>query len=336
MPQTSSITRRAALTTLAATIVSTGRVAAQGSVPADFPKRPMTLILPLAPGGPVDVLGRLLAQEYQSRSGQPTGVDNRTGGAGNIGIDAVRRAAPDGSTLLVIPAGNLTINPTLMSNLTFDVERDFAPITILGTAANLFVASPALGVRTIPELIAKINESKSKEMKISYGTPGVGSQLHLAMELFRQRTGVEITHGPYRGTAPALNDLLGGHIELLVSNLPVVLPVIREGKVVPLAMTTAARNPLTPDIPTLAEAGVPGIDVTSWYGLLAPRATPKLVLDAIYAVTADILRQPALQRRLEQQGLNVLIEAPDVFAARIRRETASWRDLIRQRNITAN
>ena len=329
MPQ--AITRRTALTATVAALVSARRTSAQSGVPADFPKRPMTLILPLAPGGPVDVLGRLLAQEYQARSGQQTSVDNRTGGAGNIGIDAVRRAVPDGTTLLVIPAGNLTINPTLLTNLTFDVERDFAPITILGTAANLFVAAPGLGVRTIAELIAK-----TKETKLSYGSPGVGSQLHLAMELFKQKTGVEITHVPYRGTAPALSDLLGGHIHLLVSNLPVVLPVVREGKVVPLAMTTAERNPLTPDVPTLVEAGVPGIDVTSWYGLLAPRATPAPVLDAIFAVTGDILRSAALRQKLEQQGLDIKIEAPDAFAARIRRETAMWRDLIRQRNISAN
>jgi tripartite-type tricarboxylate transporter receptor subunit TctC len=326
-PRISLLTRRAAL----AMVMLAFAPAAGAQVPADFPKRPLTLILPLAPGGPVDVLGRLLAQEYQLRSGEPTSVENRTGGAGNIGIDAVRRAAPDGTTLLVIPAGNLTINPTLMPNLTFDVERDFAPITILGTAANLFVVSPALGVRTISELIAK-----SQQMPMSYGTPGVGSQLHLAMELFKQRTGVEITHVPYRGTAPALTDLLGGHIQVLVSNLPVVLPVIREGKVVPLAMTTATRSPLTPEIPTLAEAGVPGIDVTSWYGLLAPKATPKPVLDAIFAVTSDILASSALQRKLEEQGLNVLIEPPDVFAQRIRNETVQWRELIRARNITAN
>ena len=331
MPQASSITRRTALTAIAATLACMRHASAQSGVPAEFPKRPLTLMLPLAPGGPVDTLGRLLAQEYQARSGQPSSVENRTGGAGNIGIDAVRRATPDGTTLLVIPAGNLTINPTLMSNLTFDVERDFAPITILGTAANLFVASPRLGIKTIAELIAK-----SRETKISYGSPGVGSQLHLAMELFKHKAGVEITHVPYRGTQPALTDLLGGHIDLLVSNLPVVLPVIKEGKVVPLAMTTAERSPLTPDVPTLAEAGVPGIDVTSWYGLLAPRATPRPVLDAIFAVTSDILKSPALQQKLEAQGLNVKIETPVVFADRIRRETAVWRELIRQRNITAN
>ena len=325
-----AITRRAAWTGLVATLAIPRRARAQSGVPADFPKKPITLMLPLAPGGPVDVLGRLLAQQYQARSGQPASVENRTGGAGNIGIDAVRRATPDGTTLLVIPAGNLTINPTLMPNLTFDVERDFAPITILGTAANLFVASPKLGVKTIQELIAK-----AKQAKLTYGTPGVGSQLHLAMELFKDKTGVDITHVPYRGTQPALTDLLGGHIDLLVSNLPVVLPVIAENKVVPLAMTTAERSPLTPNIPTLAEAGVPGIDVTSWYGLLAPRATPKPVLDAIFTVTSDILQSKDLQQNYEAQGLSVKIETPNVFAERIRRETAIWRDLIRQRNITA-
>ena len=331
MPQASFITRRTMLTTFAAALTSPHRALAQSGVPADFPKRPMTLILPLAPGGPVDVLGRLLAQEYQARSGHSASVENRTGGAGNIGIDAVRRSTPDGTTLLVIPAGNLTINPTLMPDLTFDVERDFAPITILATAANIFVASPKLGVRTISELVAK-----TRQAKLSCGTPGIGSQLHLAMELFKQKTGVEITHVPYRGTPPALTDLLGGHIDLLVSNLPVVLPVINEGRVVPLAMTTAERSPLLPDVPTLVEAGVPGIDVTSWYGLLAPRATPKPVLDAIFTLTSDILAVPTLRHKLEAQGLAVKIETPDMFADRIRRETTIWRDLIRQRNISAN
>jgi tripartite-type tricarboxylate transporter receptor subunit TctC len=156
------------------------------------------------------------------------------------------------------------------------------------------------------------------------------------MELFKQKTGVEITHVPYRGTPPALTDLLGGHIDLLVSNVPVVLPVIKEGRVVALAMTTAERSPLLPDVPTLAEAGVQGIDVTSWYGLLAPRATPKPVLDAIFALTRDILESPDLQKKLDAQGLAVKIETPDAFAERIRRETRIWRDLIRQRNITAN
>ena len=327
----SSLTRRAALAALAGALGAPRPSRAQAGVPADFPRHPMTLIVPLAAGGPLDVLGRLLAQDYQARSGQTTTVDNRTGGAGNIGIDAVRRAAPDGTTLLVIPAGNLTINPTLMRNLSFDVERDFAPISMLATAPNLLVTSPRTGITSIAGLIAK-----AKEGKISYGSPGVGSQLHLAVELLKQKTGIEMTHVPYRGTAPALNDLLGGHIEVLVSNLPVALPVIKAGTVVPLALTTAERSPLVPDVPTLAEAGVPDIDVTSWYGLLAPRATPKPVLDAILAVTAEILNSAALREKLDAQGLAVKIEPTDIFGARIRRETAVWADIITKRNITAN
>jgi len=318
------------MTTLAAALIAAPRHA-WAQVPADFPRQPMTLIVPLAAGGPLDVLGRLLAHDYQARSGQPATVDNRTGGAGNIGIDAVRRAAPDGTTLLVIPAGNLTINPTLMRNLSFDVERDFAPITVLATAPNLLVTSPKTAITSIAGLIAK-----AKQGKISYGSPGVGSQLHLAVELFKQKTGIEMTHVPYRGTTPALNDLLGGHIDVLVSNLPVALPVIKSGTVVPLALTTAERSPLVPDVPTLAEAGVPDIDVTSWYGLLAPRATPKPVLDAIFAVTAEILNSAALKEKLDAQGLTVKIEFADVFGARIRRETAVWADIITKRNITAN
>jgi len=332
MRQSSPINRRAAMTMLAAACVIPARpLQAQSAPPADFPRQPMTLIVPLSAGGPLDVLGRLLAQEYQARSGEPATVDNRTGGAGNIGIDAVRRATPDGTTLLVIPAGNLTINPTLMHNLSFDVARDFAPITLLATAPNLFVTSPKSGITSIAALIAK-----AKAGPLSYGSPGVGSQLHLAMELFKQKTGVEMVHVPYRGTPPALNDLLGGHIQVLASNLPAALPVIKTGTVVPLALTTAERSPLAPDVPTLAEAGVSDIEVTSWYALLAPRATPKAVVEAIFQVTSEVLASPAMQEKLAVQGLTVKIEAPDIFGARIRRETAVWADIIKERNIQAN
>jgi tripartite-type tricarboxylate transporter receptor subunit TctC len=332
MSLASPITRRTALGVAAAALALPPRTwASPSGVPADFPRQPMTLVLPFSPGGPVDVLGRLLAQEYQARSGHPAVVDNRTGGAGNIGIDAVRRAAPDGTTLLVIPAGNLTINPSLMANLPFDVERDFAPITLLATAPNLIVASRKLGIKTIPELLAK-----AKQTRITYGSPGVGSQLHLAMELFKQKTGVEIVHVPYRGTPPALTDLLGGHLDLMVSNLPGVLSSVQAGDVVPLAMTTAERSPLVPNVPTLAEAGVPDIDVTSWYGLLAPRATPKPVLEAIFTVTADSMKSKTVVDSLNAQGLTVQIEAPDVFAARIRKESAIWARLIKERHISAN
>jgi tripartite-type tricarboxylate transporter receptor subunit TctC len=323
------VTRRRALGLVAATALLAPRTANAQTVPAAFPHRPLTLIVPFSPGGPVDVLGRLLAQDYQTRSGEAAIVENKTGGAGNIGIEAVRKALPDGATLLLIPAGNLTINPTLMPGLPFDVERDFAPITMLASAPNVIVVSPKLGVTTIKGLI-----DKAKTAKLSYGTPGVGSQLHLLMELLKEKTGIDIQHVPYRGSPQALDDLLGDHIDVLSSNLPAVLPAIKDKLVVPLAMTTAQRSPLVPEVPTLAEAGIEGIDVTSWYGMLAPHAIPTDVRDAIFTVTRDILNQPDLQEKLLAQGLSVMIEAPDEFGARIRRETALWAAVIKSRNIT--
>ena len=303
---------------------------AQMRVPRAFPKRPMTLIVPFTPGGPVDLLGRILAQNYQDRSGVSAVVENKTGGAGNIGIETVQKAAPDGTTLLLVPAGNLTINPTLMRNLSFNVERDFAPVAMLASAPNLFVVSRKLGITTIKELL-----DKTKTTKLSYGSPGVGSQLHLAMELFKEKTGVDIAHVPYRGSSQALGDLLGGHLDILSTNLTAVIAEVQAKTLVPLAMTTAQRSPVLPDVPTLAEAGVPGIDITSWYGLLAPKAISDDIRDAIYTVTKDVLEQPEIRGKLLAQALTVEIEAPDTFAARMRRETAMWADVINKRNITS-
>jgi tripartite-type tricarboxylate transporter receptor subunit TctC len=232
--------------------------------------------------------------------------------------------------LLLIPAGNLTINPTFMPDFPFDVERDLAPITLLASAPNVIVVSPKLEVSSIKELI-----EKAKTRKLSYGSPGVGSQLHLAMELLKAKTGIDIQHVPYRGSTQALDDLLGDHIDVLATNLPAVLAAIQGKLVVPLAMTASQRSALVPDVPTLAEAGVEGIDVTSWYGLLAPRAIPNEVRDAIFFVTQEILDTPALQQKLLAQGLSVIIEPPDQFAVRIRRETALWADVIKSQHIIA-
>jgi len=323
------LTRRAALSLLASAAVLPAMPALAQSTPAAFPQRPIVLVVPFSAGGPVDVLGRLPAQEFQTRTGNAVVVENKTGGAGNIGIEAVRKAPADGATLLLIPAGNLTINPTLMPNLPFDVERDFAPITLLASAPNVLVVSPKLGVTTIKGLI-----EKAKTKNLNYGSPGVGSQLHLAMELFKEKTGVDMVHVPYRGSSQALGDLLGDHIDVLATNLPAVLSAIKGKLIVPLAMTTAQRSPLVPDIPTLAEAGVQGIDVTSWYGMLAPKAIPIAVRDALFVVTKDVLTTPALQEKLLAQGLTVMIETPDVFAARIKREKDLWAGVIESRHIT--
>ena len=324
-----NINRRQALTSLATLTPASRAAIAAENIPAAFPKRPMTLIVPFTAGGPVDVLGRLLADQYQARTGTAAIVENKTGGAGNIGIEVVRDAAPDGTKLLLIPAGNLTINPTLMPDLPFNVERDFVPVSLLASAANILVVSPQLGVTSIKQLI-----DKAKTKRLSYGTPGVGSQLHLAMELFKEKTGVDIQHIPYRGSSQALQDLLGGQIDIVASNLPAVLSAVQGKLIVPLAMTTAQRSPLVPEVPTLTEAGVAGIDVTSWYGMLAPHGTPADVRDALFAVTRDILSAPAMQEKLSAQALSVSIEPPDEFGARIKRETALWASVIQKAHIT--
>jgi tripartite-type tricarboxylate transporter receptor subunit TctC len=328
-PAIKTITRRAVLALLASATAVPVWAAGNPTLAAAFPQRPLTLIVPFSAGGPVDVLGRLLAQEYTARSGRTAIVENKTGGAGNIGIEVVRKAAPDGTTLLLIPAGNLTINPTLMPNLPFDVERDFAPITLLASAPNVMVVSPRLGVTSIKQLI-----EKAKTTKLSYGSPGVGSQLHLAMELFKEKAGVGILHVPYRGSSQALGDVLGDHIDVLVTNLPAALSAIKGNLVIPLAMTTAQRSPLVPEVPTLEESGVAGIDVTSWYGMLAPRAIPNDVRDAIFSVTRDILEAPTLREKLLSQGLSVTIEPPQQFSERIRNETALWAGVIKSQHIT--
>jgi tripartite-type tricarboxylate transporter receptor subunit TctC len=288
----------------------------------------MTLVVPFTAGGPVDVLGRLLAQAFQERTGQPVTVENKTGGAGNIGIEAVRKGPADGTSMLLIPAGNLTINPTLMKSLAFDVERDFTAVTLLATAPNIIVASRKSGISDLASLIAK-----GKTTEVTYGSPGVGSQLHLAMELLRVKTGANLIHVPYKGSSQALNDVLGDHIDLLATNLTAALAAVQAGTVVPVAMTTAQRSALVPQVPTLAEAGVTGIDVTSWYGLLVPKAVPEAVSQAIFAVTRETMATPALREKLEAQGLTVMTEPPAIFSERIRRETALWAGVIKERNI---
>ena len=304
---------------------------AYAQAPQGFPSRPLTLVAPFTPGGPIDVLARILAQGFTQRSGVAAQVDNRTGGGGTIGIDLVRRATPDGATMLVIPAGNLTISPTIVRNLPYDVERDFAPVSMMATTPNVIVAAAGAPIRSVADLVAM---AKARPDSISYGSSGVGSQLHLQMELLRSKAGIELLHVPYRGTTQALTDLLGGRIQLLSSNLPVVLEGVRERRLQAIAVTTAQRVAQLPEVPTLAEAGF-DIDVTSWYGLLVPRATPAATIRAITEMTEAVLRAPDNARGLAAQGLDILCEPPDVFAARLRRETSLWADVIRARGITA-
>jgi len=305
---------------------------AQSDVHKQLAAERFTIVSPFPPGGPVDTLARVLSDGLARRYGQAAVVDNQVGAAGNIGMEKVKRAKGDGQTLLVIPAGNVTINPTLMPNFPFDMQKDFVPITMLAKAPNVLVASPASGIKSVKELVA---QAKAKPGTLSYASPGVGSGLHLAGELFKQQAGIDLLHVPYKGTPPALNDVLGGSVPLMFSNLPATLPFIGNGKLIALGVTEAVRSPAAPDIPTLAEQGIQGVAVTSWYGLMAPRGTPAAVVDQLAKDAAEMLAQPEVRERLKAQGMTGAAMKPAEFAAHIRDETAVWARIVKARNIVA-
>ena len=327
-------TRRTILVALAGVIggLFCGQVMAQTPVEKALAAESFRIVAPFPPGGPIDSLSRILAAGLGERYKQSAVVENLPGAAGNIGIDKVKRAKPDGHTLLVVPAGNLTINPTLMPNFPFNIERDFVPVTMLAKAPNVLVATPSINVRTLKELLAL---AKAKPGTLSYASPGVGSGLHLAGELFKQQADVDFLHVPYKGTGPALNDVLGGQVPLMFSNLPGTLAQIKSGKLVAIGITESARSAAAPDIPTLAEQGVSGVVVTSWYGLLAPAGTPAAVAEQLAKDAADILGQPATRDQLKAQGLTEVLMKPAEFAAHIRAETTQWARIIKSRNIVA-
>jgi tripartite-type tricarboxylate transporter receptor subunit TctC len=299
---------------------------------AQLAGKPFTIVAPFPPGGPVDILARILATGLSQEYKQPAVVDNKPGAGGNIGIDQVKRAAPDGHTLLVVPAGNLTINPTLMPKLDYSVDADFAPVSMLARASNVIAVNPAVPANSIAELVAL---SKAKPGTISYASPGVGSGLHLAGELLRQQTGADILHVAYKGSGPGLNDAVGGTVPMIIGNLPVLLPHIQSGRLRALAVTDASRDAALPRVPTLAEAGVQGIAVSSWYGVLVPKNTPPAVVERLAKDVARIMGTPANQASLEQQGLHAWLVPTTAFGDLIRKEAATWAPIIRARKIEA-
>lgn len=291
-----------------------------------------TMVSPFPPGGPTDTLARVLAEGLAQRYKTTAVVENPIGAAGNIGMDKVKRAKGDGHTLLIIPAGNLTINPTLMPKFPFQIQKDFVPITMLAAAPNVLVAGKDSGIKSVADLIAR---AKAKPGTLSYASPGVGSGLHLAGELFKEHAGIDMLHVAYKGTPPAMNDVMGGVVPLMFTNLPAALPFIQDGRLVALATTQGKRTPAAPQVPTLAEAGVKGVDVTSWYGLMAPAGTPPAIAERLAKDAAEILADPEVNKRLTAQGMTQATMTPTAFDKAIRDETAVWAGVLKSRNIQA-
>jgi len=302
----------------------------------NFPDRPVRLIVPFPPGGPVDSAARLIAAALPEHlRGQPAVVENRSGAGGVVGVDAVTKAAPDGYTLSFSSVGAVAVGVSLLPHLPYDPRRDLAPITIAALVPSLLVVRPGLPVRTMAELLALVRQRPGA---LSFGSTGPGGTPHLAMELLRLRAGgrLDITHVAYRGAAPAITALLAGEVDCAFLDLSVLLPHVREGKLRALALAARARSPVAPEIPTVAEAGVPGVEVASWYSVLAPAGTPQDRIEVLHAAFAAVLARPDIVRRFAEQGTEVVASRPEATAEFIRSEIAKWGEVVRAANIRAD
>lgn len=291
-----------------------------------YPDRPVKVIVPFPPGGATDIVGREISDRLSQALGQPFVVENRSGASGNIGMEAAARSAPDGYTLVVGAPQTLTINPQLFKHMTFNPQKDLAPIVVVATVPNVLIVNPKLPVHSVKELIAYI---KARPGKVNYGSSSVGGTPHLSAELFKALTHTDIMHVPYRGSTPALTDLMGGQIQMMFDNLPADLPVIRSGRVRALAVTTAVRSPSAPELPTMIEAGVPGFESQGWFSLLAPAGTPQAILDKINAEVNKILGTDSFKASLAKVGADPKGGSIDDFRKLIDTESQRWGKVIK-------
>jgi tripartite-type tricarboxylate transporter receptor subunit TctC len=291
---------------------------------AAYPDKPIHLVVGFPPGSQPDIVARLVALDLAKALGAPVVVENLAGAAGNIAAEHVAKAAPDGYTLGLLSQTHIVVNPSLYK-LAYDPVRDFAPVTQVAVSPNLLVVSSAVPARTVGELVAL---AKAQPGGLTFASSGSGSGTHMAAELFKSATAIDIRHVPYKGVVAAIPDLLGDRVTLMFSPIPVVLPLVREGKLRALAVTSLQRSRAVPDIPTVAEAGYPGFEATNWYGLLAPARTPAAIVRMLHAQAVKALGRPELRGKLNDLGLEVIANSPEQFAAAIRSEIPKWRKLI--------
>jgi tripartite-type tricarboxylate transporter receptor subunit TctC len=288
----------------------------------NYPAKPVRIIVPYPPGGTTDIIARIAAAELTKQLKQPFVVENRAGASGAIGATAVAQAAPDGYTLVMGTANTHGINSALQKNLPYDAVKDFAPVTVVASTPNIIVVHPNVPAKTLAELIAL---AKAQPGKINFGSTSIGGSPHMSAELLKAMTGIDMVHVPYKGAAPMLTDLVGGQIQVGFDNLPSTIGYVRSGKVRALAVTTAQRWPGAPDIPTVAESGVPGYEVSGWFGLLAPAGTPKAVLDTLQTTIAQIVQEPEVAKQLRDLGAAPVANKPEDFARDIAADVEKWR-----------
>ena len=291
-----------------------------------YPAKPIRLIVPFPVGGIADIYSRIVAGKLTEAWGQPVLVDNRTGAGGNIGADLVAKAAPDGYTLGIGSIGTHAVNPTLFSRMPYDAVNDFAPIVHLLEAEGLLVVHPSVPVQSVPELITY---ARANPGKLTFASAGMGTASHLAGELFKSMAKAEMAHIPYKGNVPAITDLLAGQTSLIFATMPTVLPHVKAGKLRPLATIGAQRSAAAPELPTVAEAGLPGFAVTNWVGFFAPARTPTEIVQRWNAETQRVMQSPEIQSRLVNEGARFIPMAPDQFGAFVKSEIAKWAPVVK-------
>jgi tripartite-type tricarboxylate transporter receptor subunit TctC len=297
-----------------------------------YPSGTIRIIAPGPPGSPRDVRARWVAEQLTSALSQPVMVDNRAGAGGNIGMEAAAKSAPDGRTLVIVDTGTLAMNPHLYDRTGYDALADFIPVVRLVEAPLMLAVRADLPARSVAELISL---ARSKPGQLSYGSPGVGTPPHLAGELFKRTAQVDVAHIPYKGASPALTDLMAGRIDYMIDNVGLLAPQVAAGKVRALAITSPKRVAALPDIPTMAEAGLPGYDFTSWMGVAVPAGTPAAIVQRLNAELVRALRSPGGQTWFESQGGEVVADSPQAFGQAVRSEHARWREVIQDARIKA-
>jgi tripartite-type tricarboxylate transporter receptor subunit TctC len=293
---------------------------------AAYPSRPVRLIAPFVPGGPTDIVARIVAQKMGENLKQTFVVDNRGGAGGSVGMELAAAAAPDGYTLVIGGSGNLAVNPALNPKLTYSPLRDFQPLTQTTSGPQMLVVNPGLAAKSVKELVAL---AKAKPGQLNYGSGGVGTGTHLGVELFKLSAGVDIVHVPYKGTGQALTSVIGAQVQMMLSSMLPAVPHVKAGRLRGLAVSSAKRSGIYPDMPTLAESGLPGFETTSWHGVLVPARTPKPLANRIHAELVKTLNQPDVKAIFAGQGMDVVASSPQEFTAYIRGETAKWTKVVK-------
>ncbi len=318
--------RRPAVLAVAVALIAPSSFVPTSFAQDGYPSRPIRMIVPFPPGGSTDVLGRIVAEELRAAFGQPVVVENKPGAGGNIGGELAAKSPPDGHTLLMAAAGPTVINPSLYARMPYDPARDLAPVSLLVNDHNVMAVHPAVPAKTVAEFI---HWAKANPGRVTFGSPGNGTPAHLGGELFNQMANTSMTHVPYKGSGPAVTDLMAGQISVMIDNMPALLPHAQSGRLRALAVASEARASGAPDIPTVAESGLPGFTVTAWKGLMVPAGTPAPIIAKLNDALKAIVAKPAIRQKLVEMGAEPVASSPQAFADLIARETKSWAALVK-------